>query len=216
MAKTPKFPSVDEKKVRSLLEKYRCPVPYHVVRFRFMGNIAIPEMSASPLEVVKSLWGRELPEFENMEALNDLLGILVNGLWNNLTRHQKRAEPFRLLRAPVEPTREGLATHALMRQQEIDGFVDGLFNGREEVHLPEKACGSMDVLSELRAMLAGIHALVTDDAKIASGREFAATLKRVQQLTPIIEREMNAVVLACLRARRQALKSPDFSGPTFH
>lgn len=216
MVKPPKMPPVDEVKVRSLLEKYSCPVPYHEVRTRFLGNIATPEMSASPMSIVKGLWGGELPEFESMEAVNELLGILVNGLWNSLTRHQKRSDPFRLVRTPVEPTRGGLAAYALIRRQEIDGFVEGLFNGREEVDLPEKASASMDVLGELGAMLAGVHALVTDDTKIASDREFAATLKHVQQLTPIIEREMNAVVLACTRARRQALKSPDFSGPTFH
>jgi hypothetical protein len=216
MVKAPKIPPVDEKEVRSLLQRYGCPVPYHEVRTRFLGNIATPEVSASPMSIVKGLWGGELPAFESMEAVNELLGILVNGLWNNLTRHQKRSEPFRLVRTPVEPTREGLAAYALLRRQEIDGFVEGLFNGQEDLDLPEKATVSMGVLGELRAMLEGVHALATDDTKIASDREFAATLKHVQQLTPIIEREMNAVVLACTRARRQALKSTDFSGPTFH
>lgn len=216
MVKPPKMPPVDEKEVRSLLQRYGCPVPYHEVRTRFLGNIATPESSASPMLIVKGLWGGELPEFESMEAVNELLGILVNGLWNSLTRHQKRSDPFRLVRTPVETTRAGLAAYALMRREEIDGFVEGLFNGREEVDLPEKASASMDVLGELRAMLAGVHVLVTDDTKIASDKEFAATLKHVQQLTPIIEREMNAVVLARTRARRQALKSPNFSRPTFH
>jgi hypothetical protein len=216
MVKHPKILPVDEKEVRGLLQRYSCPVPYHEVRTRFLGNIATPGMSASPLSIVKGLWGGELPEFESMEAVNELLGFLVNGLWNSLTRHQKRGDPFRLIRTPAEPTRGALAAYALMRRQEIDGFVEGLFNGREEVDLPEKASASMDVLGELRAMVAGVHALVADDTKIAADGEFATTLKHLQQLTPIIEREINAVVLACTRARRQVLKAPDFSGPTFH
>lgn len=216
MVKPQKTPPVDEEKVRSLLQRYSCPVPYHEVRARFLGNIATPEVSASPMSVVKGLWGGEFPAFESMEAVNELLDILVNRFWNSLTRHQKRSDPFRLVRTPIEPTRAGLAACALMRRQEIDGFVEGLFNGREEVDLPEKASASMNVLGELRAMLAGAHTLAADDTKIASDREFAPTLKHVKQLTPIIEREINAVVLACTRARRQALKSPDFSGPTFH
>lgn len=216
MVKAPKISPVDEEKALTLLQRYGCPVPYHEVRTRFLGNIATPEMSASPMSVVKGLWGGEFPAFESMEAVNELLGILVNGLWNSLTRHQKRSEPFRLVRTPVGTTRGGLAAYALMRRQEIDGFVEGLFNGREDLDLPEKATVSMGVLGELRAMLAGVHALATNDTKIASDGEFAATLKHVQQLTPIIEREINAVVLACTRARRQALKAPDFSGPTFH
>jgi hypothetical protein len=47
----------------------------------------------------------------------------------------------------------------------------------------------MDVIGELRATLAGVHALATDDTKATPDKEFAATLKQVQELTPIIERE---------------------------
>lgn len=44
-------------------------------------------------------------------------------LWNRLTRHQDRGAPFRLMRTEVAATRQGLAAVALMRQQELDGFV---------------------------------------------------------------------------------------------
>ena len=84
----------DEKKIRALLETYACPVPFHEIRTRFLGNIATPAMSASPISVVKNLWGGELPEFESLDAVNELIGVLVNGLWNSLTRHQKRSDPF--------------------------------------------------------------------------------------------------------------------------
>lgn len=216
MVKSPKFPPVDEKRVRSLLNKYNCPVPYHEVRTRFLGNIATPAMTASPIQVVKGLWGGELPEFENMDAVNDLIGSLINGLWNSLTRHQKRTEPFKLVRMTVEPTRAGLARFILMRRQEVDGFVEGLFNGQDDIDLPEKASASLDIVAQLRAMLAGAYTLVTDETKPGSDAEFARTLKNIQELTPIIEREINTVVMACTIARRQAMQRPNFSGPTFH
>ena len=92
--KKPRIPPVDEKQVLSLLKEYDCPVPYHEVRTRFLGNIATPAITASPMHIVKGLWGGELPEFESLEAVNDLVGALINGLWNSLTRHQKRTEPF--------------------------------------------------------------------------------------------------------------------------
>ena len=38
---------------------------------------------------------------------NELIGALVMGLWNRLTRHQERAVPFRLIRLEVPATREG-------------------------------------------------------------------------------------------------------------
>ena len=173
-------------------------------------------MTASPIQTVKGLWGGELPEFEDLEAVNDLMGALINGLWNSLTRHQKRSEPFRLIRMPVAPTRDGLAAHILMRRQEIDGFVEGLFNGQEDIDLPEKASASLDIVAEVRAMIAGGLALVSDETKAASDKNYSTTLKRFQELTPIIEREINNIVMACTRARRQMLQKPDFSGPTFH
>ena len=156
------------------------------------------------------------PNFEGFGSLNDLFGVLMNDLWNSLTRHQKRTEPFRLIRTMPEPSRAGLAAYALLRQQEIDGFVEGLFNGLDEIDLPERAEAALNTLSQMRAMLAGLHALTLDETKAISDEEFATTLKQVEELTPIIEREINEIVLACTRARRQMLKNQDFSGPSFH
>jgi hypothetical protein len=64
-----------DKQVISLLEKYACPVAYHEVRTRFLGNIATPLMSVSPLQIVKALWGGELPEFDGIDDVNELMGI---------------------------------------------------------------------------------------------------------------------------------------------
>ena len=63
-------PASDEQ-VRALLDRYKCPVPFHEVRTRFLGNIASPVMSASPIKVVQDLWGGELPPFDTIdEAAN--------------------------------------------------------------------------------------------------------------------------------------------------
>src|ERR1700730_11961381 len=99
--------AASEDQVRVLLERYRCPVPFHAVRTRFLGIIASPEMTAAPIRVVEALWGGELPAFETIEAANELIGALVMGLWNRLTRHQERSVPFRLTRIEVPATRDG-------------------------------------------------------------------------------------------------------------
>ena len=78
MAKSP-LKAVSDVDVRILLDRYRCPVPFHAVRTRFLGDIASPVMSASPLDAVKGLWGGELLEFESLDAVNELLRILVMG-----------------------------------------------------------------------------------------------------------------------------------------
>ena len=206
----------DEKKIRALLETYACPVPFHEVRTRFLGNIATPAMSASPISVVKNLWGGELPEFESLDAVNELIGILVNGLWNSLTRHQKRSDPFRLVRPTVTPTRDGLAQLALIRRQELDGFVEGLFSGAEELDLPAKASAALDTLGEVRAMIAGVHEVAIDAGKPADLSDIATTTKHLRELTRITEIEINRVVLDCTRARRQMLGSIGTTRSTHH
>jgi hypothetical protein len=87
----PPFSAVGEGEVRALLNRYRCPVPFHTVRTRFLGDIASPVMSASPLDAVKALWGGEFPEFDSLDAVNELLRILVMGLWNRLPGIRKEA-----------------------------------------------------------------------------------------------------------------------------
>ena len=50
------------------------------MRTRFLGNIASPVLTASPLRVFEELWGGELPTFESADDANELIGALVQGL----------------------------------------------------------------------------------------------------------------------------------------
>jgi hypothetical protein len=108
----------------------------HVVRTRFLGNIARPRGLASPIRVVVELCGGELPPFDSIGEANELIGALAMGLWNRLTRHHERSSPRRLTRIETAPTREGLAAQALMRRQELDGFIEGLLRREKVVDLP--------------------------------------------------------------------------------
>ena len=206
----------DSQQVRDLLRRYACPVPYHEVRTRFLGSIASPELSASPLQIVKDLWGGTLPEFESIEDLNRLIDTLINGLWNTLTGHQKRNEPFRLVKVPLEPSVANLANLALIRRQEIDGFVEGLFGGSEEIDLPERANASLGILAEMRGMVAGAHDLTTREVEPADPAQIHETFRHLRELTRIIEKEIHTVVLDCTRARRQMLRDAPPRRPTFH
>ncbi|GAC1579385.1 MAG: hypothetical protein NVS3B5_12510 [Sphingomicrobium sp.] len=102
MKKATKEPTY--KSAEALLEKHRCPVPFHEVRTRFLGNIATPAISTAPLQLIKDLWGGELPAFDSIDEVNELLDALVQGPWNALTPHQKRSQPFRLTRMSTEPS----------------------------------------------------------------------------------------------------------------
>jgi|SRR6185437_9412796 len=209
------LPANDEQ-VRALLERYKCPVPFHEVRARFLGNIASPVMSASPLRVVEDLWGGELPPFDTIDDANELIGALVMGLWNRLTRHQDRNSPFRLLRTETEPTREGLAALALMRRQELDGFVAGLFGRSDVIDLSERARRSLNELAEIRAAFVAVFEVVSDETKSATKRDMETTLRHMREMTKSAEHEVHAIVMACARARKQMLARMPTKRPTVH
>jgi hypothetical protein len=216
MPKQRRSPVVDRQQVHGLLCRYACPVPYHEVRTRFLGSIASPELSASPLQIVKDLWGGTLPAFQSIEDLNRLIDTLINGLWNTLTVHQKRNEPFRMVKVRLEPSVANLAKLALIRRQEIDGFVEGLFGGSEEIDLPERANASLGILAELRGMVAGAHDLTTREVKPADPAQIHETFRHVCELTRIMEREIHAVVLDCTRVRREMLRDAPSRQSTLH
>src|SRR6266496_1240979 len=54
-ARNPTTTGPGDDEVRLLLDRYKCPIPFHEVRTRFLGNIASPVMSASPIETAKGL-----------------------------------------------------------------------------------------------------------------------------------------------------------------
>ena len=174
--------------MRRLLDRCNCPVAFHEVRTRFLGNIASPILVASPLDQVKALWGGELPEFESMDAANELIGALAIGLWNRLTRHQDRRHPFRLTRFEVPASREGLERICRVRREEIDRFVEGLFGSAESIDLPETAHRALNTLSEMRAILEGAQTLAADETKPASAEDITGTLRNMRELTRIAER----------------------------
>ena len=182
-------PASDEQ-VQGLLKKYKCPVLFHEVRTRFLGNIATPVMSASPLRWCENLWGGELPPFDTIDEANGLIGALVMGLWNRLTRHQDRASPFRLMRVEAAPTRQGLAALALMRRQELDGFVEGLYGRSETIDLPQRAGRGLNELAEMRALFAGVMDVASDETKLATKKDMETTLRHMREMTrqPLLHR----------------------------
>lgn len=191
--------------VIALLNRYQCPTPFHAVRTRFMGSIASPLLDRSPLHTVQELWGGTLPPCDTMEHLNHLLNVLMAVIWNRLTVHQIAINPFKLTRLQVKHSREGLHHYALARKQEIDGFMDGLFGPHEELDLPESARDGVEVLGEMRAMLASAITLLDDFGMPAAPHDLKGLSDNLQALATILEKEMNTIVLSCTRARKKAL-----------
>ena len=216
MARSPNPPPASDTEVRALLERYQCPVPFHAVRTRFLGNIASPDLLASPMKAVEALWGGELPVFDTMDQANELISALVTGLWQRLTRHQERSAPFRLTRAEVPPTREGVAAVTLTRREEIAGFRIGLFGANVSLDLPERAYQALGTLSEIRVMCDGFRGLAENRDEPMGPDDISGLLPRLRELTRIAEHEMHEAVLSCTRARRQALRSMPGRGAVRH
>jgi len=216
MARRTTSPTASDKQVRALLERYHCPLPFHAVRTRLLGNIASPAMQGSPVRMVEALWGGQLPTFDSIDDANELIGALVMGLWNRLTRHQERSAPFRLTRMEVAATREGMAALARLRREELEGFIEGLFAGQEHVDLPEQAHKALGALAEIRAMLEGVQVLAEDPTKPAAPDDVAVTIGQFRELTRIAEHEVHELVLSCSRARRQMLASRPTRRPVLH
>ena len=53
------FKNPGDAALQRLLEKYNCPTAFHVVRMRFLGEIASLDFGASPIKTIESFWEAE-------------------------------------------------------------------------------------------------------------------------------------------------------------
>ena len=120
---------------RRLLERHRCPMGFHAVRAQFMGAIASPIERIQPLSEIKALWGGEFPPFDSMDDVNQLLQVLVMGLWNQLSSHTDPDRPFELTRFKGEATNDMLRAQAQVRYEELDAFRHGFYQRQPSLKL---------------------------------------------------------------------------------
>ena len=81
-----------------------------------------------------------------------------------------------------------LAALALMRRQELGGFIEGLFGQEDVVDLPERVHRGLDILGELHALFAAVLAIATHETKAATDKSMETTprhmTKNAEQCTP--------------------------------
>ena len=97
----------------------------------------------------------------------------------------------------------------MMRCQEIDGFIEGLFGSEEALEFSERAHRGLDALAEMRSIFATVLDVASDKKKPGTEGELETTLRHMREITKNAEREMNAIILSCTRARRQTRLAPD-------
>ena len=218
MAKPAKGSQQDGATIKALLLRYACPVPHYQVRARFMGNITSPDMNVSPMQEIQRIWNGGLPEFETHKEAEAFFDVLLQGMWNGLSSHQKRTDPFKLVQVKNAPASyEFLARLGKVRREEIEGFIDGLFAGKDEMDFPETAHKSIGILGELRAMFAATEELATNRPGPASLSSLEQTAKHLREMTRIVEIEINAIIQSCRKARMQILEAQTMERPaSFH
>ena len=208
--------TVSEDEVQAILDRYRCPMPFHAVRTRFLGNIASPVMAVSAIDTAASLWSGKLPHFDSLDAVNELLRVLMMGLWNRLARHQGPHAPFRLIDVEVPETRGGLARIAAIRREEVIGFIDGMFGNQQGLALPERARRALEALSEAGGLFGAVSEIAGDPTKPVSAEDIVQTRHHIRELTEVCEREIHEAVLSCVRARRRESNSVPNTNQTLH
>jgi hypothetical protein len=78
---------------------------------------------------------------------------------------------------------------ALIRREELDGFIEGLFGKEQNLELPERAHRSLDALSELRAVFDGLCELAGNPTKPVAADDMAQSRRSIRELTKVGERE---------------------------
>ena len=166
--------------VRRLLKKYDCPLPLHQIRAQFMGAITSPVDTVNPSREIQTLWG---------------------------ARHFGSHEPFALIDNTSEPTEKGIKDHAQVRFEEIQGFLEGFFQGQDSVHLSDDIADCLDVLDDLIAMFGGI-ARLPKERRATTQEEFRGLIDQMDELTKIAQREINQIITICAAQRRGENEDP--------
>ena len=201
----PKFPYAGDAALKRLLERYRCPLPFHVVRMRFWGEIVSPSLKASPIKTIESFWPNGLPTFNDGEEANAFFQPLMS-LWNNVARFQDGS--LKLQKVDKVDTREALHAAAKLRVEELhDGFMHGFTGGNRQIDVPP---GISDLL---RRVEKSIELLATARNTFAKppGPEDAAMLAQLGGIFPEVDRavhaDLNAIAVAIRDWRKVQLRT---------
>ena len=125
------------------------------------------------------------------------------GLWNQLSGHRGRKNPFRLQRMRLPQDGATLARYTRTRVEELEGLVGGLFGDEEMIDLPERAHEAIGHLAEIRSFFASYDQFADDPGAV---KDLKDTHRNLLELTRIAESEINALLESSSRARRQQLQ----------
>ena len=192
--------------IKKLLERHGCPTPFHVVRMRFLGEIASPALGISPTKSIESFWPNGMPEFDSQAEVEKLYGGLM-GLWNHLARHQGGV-PVKLHEMSKLRTWEDLAGGLRMRHEEVDAFVDGLAVTGMEAMVSAPLMKAISNLQRLADLLSEAEAAIADSAQETKGASLPDGENALRDHSASIEKMLSAVVMVSADLRRDMVAKP--------
>lgn len=113
--------------VYRLLKKYQSKLQLHQVRAQFMGAIVSPVDRVNPAQEIQTIWSGQAPDFAGIEDANELIQVLVMGLWNHTAAHFGSDKDFELIEHTSDLTEKALKANAKLRFEEVQSFLVGLF-----------------------------------------------------------------------------------------
>ena len=98
-----------------------------------------------------------------------------------------------------------MTTWIHMRCEEIENFLEGLFNGEERFVVSEEIAAELDTLEEVYGLLSKFRDRLTDEAIWETDKDIIDLFKIVRDLERIAEAQVNKVIQACVAWRRAAI-----------
>ena len=199
--KRQKFKYPGDAAFQRLLEKYDCPTPFHVVRMRFLGEIASLDLDASPIKTIESFWNGELPVFELDEEASAFFHVMM-GLWNRMARHQDGVL-VKLFKPKILREWDDIAAAFQMRAEEIrDGFLVGYSGNGTDQHLPESLEEALHELKEIAKRFEEVAERVQGPQRIGD----KMSCDDYRQFIEVRTKEVESLLTAIMRATKEVRK----------
>ena len=103
-------------------------------------------------------------------------------------------------------TKKDLAALAQVRTEELEIFIEAMEGPDEELILPKRAIGAVRVIEEIHGLISGIETLALDKRISKNSDEIKEIFAELDQLTVIAEKEINAAIVACQKARKTNIR----------
>ena len=187
--------------INDLLIKYHCPVPDHQFRAILIGYIISPLNPPPPGEIIKNIWGGNLPNFEDIDAFSFFMNNVFMHYWNSLTDHRNLKIRFIFKEIKVKNTAKNLSELCRIRREEIGGLLFGVMSGDENINFSKQIQKSIAHLEEIWGYFEATHELIKKNGVGKTPKEVANMIFLLKDMEKIAQIEINDLIENCSNER---------------